>query len=860
VLVHAAAARSHADVAGDLATLLLAQLFELLAGIDIGEAGDLRRCFPAEVVAWSRERGSASFARGLAVLGRAAGRRWLDDGRPEDARIILTVAFEIAEGLGHPDEQLAGLEALGALYGALSNRGPALGTLHRVYRRHRSRVDRAEDWMQAAAVLSSIEAHYLAESDTDGLAWVDAEAIALLGSAPERPVGSDTDLFQESRRRFEDLPAQGRRRVAADGRPADPRFGAEMAASIAGTLQDTLDQNAVGAPMLRAIRARRAGRDQEAEAGFRRALAEAERLGPRGRSWHAMVLLAARRYDEATAEILCLRDIDGYPDDLVTDMLRTAGRYDLVTPPVVPPRTGTGWWRSVLGAAETLLGRDESDRAADLLTLARDDFEHWYAGLRRDPFRLAAADDVNARWLYLLSAQAALRRNRPEEFVALGDRLRSLALLCLMAEPPGPWARANAMWSTAFDVVAHTGRHAASAADTDDPALTRLAGRSPDEVLDRAQARLEAAGPAAARTRLPGGLDVEELQRVLPPGTILLSLLFAGDRLLHAAVGAEALEVAQTRYDSDRLIGHAGRLRDAGAGRWVPGDAEASRRELGRLILQPFDDLLRPCRRVIVAPGSELLQIPFGLLPLGDGLLADDRAISVLPAAALLTVRRPAPTGDVLVVGDPGSIGLPRLPGTAVEARGVADRYGTQPLIGAQATAAAVAARLPGARIVHLATHGLLSEIAPTASSVALHGADRLAVSDLAGLRMDAELVVLSACDSGRGDATIGGDVVGLARQLLAIGARTVVASLWPVGDVATCVLMDEFHRRYCTVGDAAGALGGAQEQIRTMTPAEIADRYRALAGPAVAVPVPPRRRGLIARARDWAGFVTVGA
>jgi len=82
---------------------------------------------------------------------------------------------------------------------------------------------------------------------------------------------------------------------------------------------------------------------------------------------------------------------------------------------------------------------------------------------------------------------------------------------------------------------------------------------------------------------------------------------------------------------------------------------------------------------------------------------------------------------------------------------------------------AALAARSP---VVHLATHGLLDEDAPYLSSLALSGGDELTVAELLGLGLDADVAILSACDSGRGEVTLGGDVVGLARGLLAAGAR----------------------------------------------------------------------------------------
>jgi hypothetical protein len=130
----------------------------------------------------------------------------------------------------------------------------------------------------------------------------------------------------------------------------------------------------------------------------------------------------------------------------------------------------------------------------------------------------------------------------------------------------------------------------------------------------------------------------------------------------------------------------------------------------------------------------------------------------------------------VLVVGDPSSSEprLPRLPATHVEALAAPRHRSSTWRRGHQG----------GSR------RQLVSDIAPTASGVVLDGGEHLSVTDLAGLDLDADLLALSACDTGRGDVTLGGDVVGLTRQLLATSVRLTLVSLWPVEDRAAFVLI----------------------------------------------------------------------
>jgi len=97
-------------------------------------------------------------------------------------------------------------------------------------------------------------------------------------------------------------------------------------------------------------------------------------------------------------------------------------------------------------------------------------------------------------------------------------------------------------------------------------------------------------------------------------------------------------------------------------------------------------------------------------------------------------------------------------------------------------------------------------------------------VYELMGERLNAELVVLSACDTARGAATGGDDVLGLTRALLAAGARRAIVSLWPVDDVSTSLLMGRFYGRLRDGAGPVEALTSAQRDLRTMRPAEIAD------------------------------------
>jgi CHAT domain-containing protein len=148
-------------------------------------------------------------------------------------------------------------------------------------------------------------------------------------------------------------------------------------------------------------------------------------------------------------------------------------------------------------------------------------------------------------------------------------------------------------------------------------------------------------------------------------------------------------------------------------------------------------------------------------------------------------------------------------------------------VIGGAATERAIRGRIADARIIHLATHGFAyaSDARARESFVAL-AADSLhdgllsvgEILDDAELAMVADLVVLSACQTGLGDLKSAEGTIGLPRALLARGARSVLVSLWSVSDEATRLLMERFYTHWLDDADAptkAQALQRAASDVR---------------------------------------------
>jgi CHAT domain-containing protein len=169
------------------------------------------------------------------------------------------------------------------------------------------------------------------------------------------------------------------------------------------------------------------------------------------------------------------------------------------------------------------------------------------------------------------------------------------------------------------------------------------------------------------------------------------------------------------------------------------------------------------------------------------------------------------------------SLGEPKrqldpLPGAEAEARSIASLLNTQAITGAQGTKAAIVQKMPQASIIHLATHGLLDNLRGLASAIALapSGTDDglLTAAEILDMKLQASLVVLSACNTGEGKIT-GDGVIGLSRSLISAGVPSVIVSLWAIPDAPTAFLMKEFYQNLQKNPNKAQAL--RQAMLTTM-------------------------------------------
>jgi len=229
------------------------------------------------------------------------------------------------------------------------------------------------------------------------------------------------------------------------------------------------------------------------------------------------------------------------------------------------------------------------------------------------------------------------------------------------------------------------------------------------------------------------------------------------------------------------------------------GDIGQRWQELAEPLLADVLPYLEGAELVYLVPHGLLHYLPLHALEVDGGYLIDRFPIAYAPSAAVLSrvVQRKAGTDQsgqprVLAAGNP-TLDLRHAEG---EAREVAKVFGVEPYSGEKATKASIQSELADKDLIHLACHGYFHPMQPLRSGLVFADGETLTAQEIMGLRLQADLVTLSACETGRSEVSTGDELVGLTRALLYAGASSVLVSLWAVDDESTGQLMTDFYRR----------------------------------------------------------------
>jgi len=349
--------------------------------------------------------------------------------------------------------------------------------------------------------------------------------------------------------------------------------------------------------------------------------------------------------------------------------------------------------------------------------------------------------------------------------------------------------------------------------------------------------RLEAEGSPVDPVERLRAVTPSELQDTLEPGETAIEYFTTGDEISAFVVtrsGAEVVRAIASKHEVERTL--APLKFQIEKFNYGPGYAEgyfeqlnqAANQYLGLLYRELFAPIERYARhhRLIVIPHGALHYVPFHALLNRRGYLIDQFEISYAPSATVLKLCRemakqshisklksqmPESRMKLVALGLAGH----DTPAVAGEIKALASMFpNTVKLTGSRATSENLMRAAPNAGYLHLASHGYFRRDNPMFSFLRLADSN-LNFYSLLDLKLNAEMVTLSACHTGVNKIFPGDELHGLMRGFLHAGAPSLVASLWATSDASTAELMKHMYSQISAGASKRAALRTAQLAVK---------------------------------------------
>ena len=333
----------------------------------------------------------------------------------------------------------------------------------------------------------------------------------------------------------------------------------------------------------------------------------------------------------------------------------------------------------------------------------------------------------------------------------------------------------------------------------------------------RSRALLDAVrGRHALPTAMQQVQGLENLRKVLAADERIVEFHSAANELWIWIVSTQGLQqhrIAISREDLAKVV-------EAFRSSITKGQASAVTiaEQLGSLLIEPLN--LPSQGRLVVVPHGPLHYLPFQALRINGKYLIEQQAMSVAPSASIAASLAASPTrlsSSLVAFGNPRIGDEYDLPGAEREVQQISPLFKQQKVyLGAQATKTTFEQMAGNAPLVHVAAHAQADLVDPLYSRILLaneNGQQRFLEShEILKLSLQkTALVTLSACESGLGKVAQGDEVLGFPRSFLSAGSSALIASLWPVADEATPILMTTLYQQLTQGADLQKAMQAGQ-------------------------------------------------
>lgn len=333
--------------------------------------------------------------------------------------------------------------------------------------------------------------------------------------------------------------------------------------------------------------------------------------------------------------------------------------------------------------------------------------------------------------------------------------------------------------------------------------------------------------PELKSLRSPEPISLQQAQKSADEQTAILEYALAGNELLiflisRSNVRVETMSLSDNSEDlatelttlvtdfKDAILSNASRTR-----------LRSESAALYNFLLKPFEDDLANYSNLTIIPDGALAYLPFEAISQGDQYLIENYRIKYAPSLTSLTLLQDPKNltrKDLLAVAGSNFIrnnerGLERsnlsnLPSTLIEVDSIATHFRNASVLKDEEVSEEALKNLlrqNNYQYVHLATHGIIDENKPNRSGLALSTKSELSASssedgmlrssEIFGMNINSDMVVLSACNTGLGKMVDGEGMLGMQRSFFYAGTSTVVVSLWNVYDRSTASFMNEFYK-----------------------------------------------------------------
>ena len=461
--------------------------------------------------------------------------------------------------------------------------------------------------------------------------------------------------------------------------------------------------------------------------------------------------------------------------------------------------------RNLQGEAALKEGRTE--KAVEYFTDAVSSIEAMRTKLPGEAFRVAFFADTTRPFANLVSAHIAL--GELESAFQWHERMRSRALIEMVEsarphERSDPGETSKASGAKRLREQLNAVYHKLDREPGNEQSRLETKARRLEAEIAKLERRAQAVERRAARASGNASLNVAALQKRLGSDRVLVEYFETEGRFGAFVLDQTGLRVVQTdlrKRDLENWFSQfESQLRTFRHGASLAGPLGAVlKKRTDQLLASLGDRLIGPlgvngsAKSLIVIPTGPLFGVPFSALRFGEEYLIERYAVSLAPSASMwlgLAGRKAQKDLNAAVIGHSDEA----IPFAEDEAREVAAILNAREVLtGPAATTEGFKRAAESAGILHVACHGLFRADNPMYSSLQLADG-RVTAADVANMSLKAELVTLSACETGRSEIAGGDEMLGLARGFLAAGARGLVMSLWNVSDRHTIGLMREFY------------------------------------------------------------------